>query len=310
MRIAIAANGRMGLGLLRALQSSRHTVVALVRDGRQSAGLWRPVDTLAGWIGGPWTVEGRALAMGLPSVWLADQTPREVERLRALQPDLLLVGNFGLILSPAVLAVPAIGTVNAHWSLLPKHRGPHPSTSVLLAGETETGVTFHVVNERIDAGDILDQAAFPIGPDDTSTSLFHRACVEAERRVVAVVDRIEAEGLVGRAQDLSAGSYWRRVTPDRAGLDFQRDAVDLDRKVRALVRPMARFRWRGRTVYVTSARPVSEVDGEPGAIVAVKPRPLVACGRGGLSIGAAWMAAPPVPWPPPWGGVKLGDRLE
>ncbi|MFK7928825.1 MAG: methionyl-tRNA formyltransferase [Myxococcota bacterium] len=310
MRIALAANGRMGLGLLRALQGSEHEVVALVRDGRQSAGLWRPLDTLAGWLGGPWTVEGRALSMGVPSVWIQAQDVRDAARLATHEPDLLIVGNFGLILKPALLSVPKVGAVNAHWSLLPLHRGPHPSTSVLLCGDSQTGLTFHEVTPRIDGGDILDQVALPIGPDDTSTSLYHRACAEAERRIVALVDRIEREGLCGQPQDLSLGSYHRRTTVEGATLDFTQDADALDRKVRALVKPMPRFTWKGRTVFVTAARPIGGVDAEPGTIVSIDPGPVVACGRGGLRIAGAWTQVPPMVWPPPWGGVKVGQVLE
>ena len=309
MRIALAANGRMGLGLLRALQDSRHEVVVLVRDGRTLKGAWRWLDHAGGMLGGPWTVEGRAFSSGVPNVWLARQDQREVNRLAGDRPDLLLVGNFGLILKAPVLDVPAVGTVNTHWSLLPHHRGPNPSTSVLLHGEVETGLTFHVVDTRIDAGDILDQVAFPIGPDDTATSLYVRACEEAERRVVELVDRIEQDGLVGQVQDLRAGSYHKRVTPEGAVLDFSQPCEVLDRKVRALTSPMARFTHRGRTVYVSAARPVKAVDDAPGTIIATRPAPIIACGEGGLAITAAWTVMPPGPWPGVIGGPKVGERV-
>lgn len=309
MRVALAANGRMGLGLIRALQDSEHEVVALVRDGRQSRGVLRWADTAAGALGGPWTVEGRAVAGGVPMVWLRTQAGREITRLAAVEPDLLLLGNFGIILRPPVLAVPRVGVVNVHWSLLPAHRGPNPSTSVLLAGEAETGVTFHVVDERIDAGPILDQQAFPIGPDDTATALYNRAAAEAERRVVAVLDRIEREGLVGRPQDLAAGSYHRRVDAAGAVLDFAEPAAVLDRKVRALSSPMARFRWRGRTVLVSAARPVGGVDKPPGEVVSVRPAVTIACGQGALALDTCWQLVPPAPWPAPWQRIRIGDHV-
>ena len=231
------------------------------------------------------------------------------DRLAAVEPDLLLLGNFGIIIRPAVLAVPRIGVVNVHWSLLPAHRGPNPSTSVLLAGETQTGVTFHVVDERIDAGPILDQQAFPIGPDDTATALYQRAAQEAERRVVDVLDNIERDGLVGVPQDLSTGSYHRRVDADAAVLDFTRPAAELDRKVRALSQPMARFVWRGRTVFVSAARPIVGVDQEPGTVVSVRPHVTIACGEGALALDTCWQLLPPAPWPAPWQRIRPGDRV-
>lgn len=309
MRIALASNGRMGLGLLRALRRSRHPVVALVRDGRRLNGPLRWVDHAAGVLSGPWAVEGRAFAAGIPSVWLRDQTEAEAARLARFRPDLLLVGNFGLILRGPVLAVPRVGSVNAHWSLLPHHRGPNPSTSVLLAGEQETGLTFHVVTERIDAGDILDQTAFRIGSTDTATTLYNRACEAAERRVVELVDRIEQHGLVGTPQDLTAGSYFKRVTPERACLDFTRDAEHLDRMVRALVEPMPRFVSRGREVYVSRAHHVPGIRAEPGTLVRSRPDLVIACGTGGLAIGAAWTRWPPGPWPAPLSRLRVGERI-
>lgn len=310
MRIALAANGRMGLGLLRALQASEHQVVALVRDGRSSRGPMRWVDTVGSALGGPWSVEGRAVAGRLPFIWLDQQDPRECARLAAVEPDLLLVGNFGLILRRPVLKVPRIGTVNTHWSLLPAHRGPHPATSVLLSGDPRTGVTFHVVDERIDAGPILDQADFPVDADDTATTLYQKAAAEAERRIVDLVDRIAVDGLVGEAQDLSQGSYHKRLTPSQAVLDFSESADALDRKVRALVSPLPRFRHRGTWVYVTHARAVPGDGSAPGTILATRPHLTIACGLGALTLDAAWTAMPPAPWPAPWTRVRRGDVLE
>lgn len=309
MRIALASNGQMGLSLFRALRASEHEVVALVRDGRTGSAPLRWLDHTIGVLGGPSTVEGRAIGAGVPLVWLRDQGEREAQALAEVGVDLLLVGNFGLILKPRILAVPSVGTVNIHWSLLPRHRGPCPSTSVLLHGDAETGVTFHVVVPRIDAGAILDQVSFPIGPDATATSLHLRAVDVAERRVVEVLDRIAREGLVGRPQDLSQGSYYRRPTVQESWIDFRESAEVLDRKVRALITPLPRTLHGRSVVYISAARAVEGPSGAPGEVVQVRPHVVVACGSGGLAVQRAWTAAPPAPWPVPWTRLRVGDRL-
>ncbi|MFT7519998.1 MAG: methionyl-tRNA formyltransferase [Kiritimatiellia bacterium] len=297
---------------MRAVQGSdRHEVVALMRDGRQVRRGLRWADTAASSLAGPYSVEGRALVDRVPFIWLDRQDGREVVRLRTFKPDLMLVGNFGVILREAILDVPSVGTVNTHWSLLPLHRGPHPSTSVLLEGDDTTGLTFHVVNKRIDAGDILDQVAFGVQPDDTATSIYHRAVDLAGARIVALLDRIDKDGLKGTPQDLSQGSYHRRPTVQRATLDFERPAEELDRVVRALIRPMARFRCGGRTVYVSSARVVSDVHAEPGTVVQRSPKVVVATGEGGLALDVCYQLAPvPAPWPAPWNRVSVGTVLR
>jgi methionyl-tRNA formyltransferase len=269
----------------------------------------RGADLAVGLMSGPHAVEGAAFGARVPRVWLRHQDEREVNRLAWFKPDLLLVGNFALILKRPILEVPKIGVVNVHWSLLPHHRGPNPGTSVLLDGDPVTGVTFHVVDERIDAGDILHQVSFPLDDASTAASIYARAVGEAGRAVAAVLAQIETDGLVGRPQDLSAGSYRRRLTRDDARLDFSRPAFDLARQVRALVQPMAWTTFRGHPLYISTARWEPGAFGAPGTIVRLQPNVWVACGDGALVLQRVWSLRPPSPWPAPWTRVQEGEIL-
>jgi methionyl-tRNA formyltransferase len=89
------------------------------------------------------------------------------DTLRRLQPDLGLVANFGGIFDASVLNIPKHGFINMHPSLLPRYRGPDPFGHVLLNGESISGVTWHQMTSKIDQGDILAQATFPVEPHDT-----------------------------------------------------------------------------------------------------------------------------------------------
>ena len=88
--------------------------------------------------------------------------------LRALDPDLLVVAAYGQILSPDVLAIPPLGGINVHASLLPKYRGAAPIAWAIYRGEAETGVTIIRMSAGLDAGDMLAKEATPIGPDETA----------------------------------------------------------------------------------------------------------------------------------------------
>jgi methionyl-tRNA formyltransferase len=125
MRIAVAGYGLLGAGLTRALLDSNHEIVAIVQNGRKTRGIERAVAVAVSHV---FATEGSMLGLArperLPVVWLNRMDENELAPLRALAPDLLLVGGFGIILKRPILDLPKIGCVNAHSSLLPKHRAP------------------------------------------------------------------------------------------------------------------------------------------------------------------------------------------
>ncbi len=104
--------------------------------------------------------------------------PEGVAMLRQLDPDLLVVAAYGQILSKEVLTIPALGGINVHASLLPKYRGAAPIAWAIANGEKQSGVTIIRMSASLDAGDMLDQRAIEIGPDETAGELeagWHRS---------------------------------------------------------------------------------------------------------------------------------------
>lgn len=314
MRIAVAGYGLLGTRLTRALLDSHHEVVAIVQNGRKTRGIERAVAVAVSHV---FATEGSMLGLAarehLPVVWLNRMDESELAPLRALTPDLLLVGGFGIILKRPILDLPKIGCVNVHSSLLPKHRGPNPFSAVLLSNEPESGVTFHVMDEGIDTGDILSQYAFPIEPEDNAMSVYTRACEVARENVVDVVDGIEKDGLAGRPQDHALATYDERLTETNARVDWRKPAQDIVRLLRAC-RPfiLPRFRARGANVRLVRATAETEpVNAEPGTILTRSPFLRVATGCGALTIESAYAAAPvPWKWPAPWNRVRPGQKLE
>ena len=314
MRIAIAGSGRLGLSLMAPLLESSHEIVALVQNGRLARGLGRRLRTASSIVFAPnSSVIGLAVRHRIPVLWIDRMSEKELMPLRALGPDVLLVGGFGIILKEPILGLPRIGCVNAHSSLLPKHRGPNPFAAVILAGEQESGVTFHVMDAGIDTGDILEQFPYPLEADDTALTAHDKACDVAAERVVSVMDRIEREGLRGAPQDPALASYDGKLEDRAAQIDWAKPAREIERMARAC-RPffLPRFRHRGRTVFVTQLT-VDETpaNAAPATVIESVPRVKIAAGQGAIVIEAAYVTYPfPWLWPAPWSRPKPGQKVS
>jgi methionyl-tRNA formyltransferase len=313
LRIAVAGGARLGMSLIEPLADSPHEIVAIVQDGRKTRGFRRRLyPAIAGLTSNRMSVTGYARSEGIPIVWIDKMTPMELAPLAAIEPDLLLVGGFGIILKKPILELPRIGCVNCHSSLLPRHRGPNPFAWALLSGDEETGVTFHVMEPGIDTGDIIDQTRFPIHYDDTVMTVYKRACQLARARVVSVVDRIETEGLRGTPQDHTQATYEKQPTEKDAWIDWRRPAAEIHRQIRALApSPAPRFYHEGRLVYVHRAEcAAAETGAAPGTVVSRSGHTVVATGEGCLRIQVAFMKRPvPFVWPAPWHAPRVGEQL-
>lgn len=187
------------------------------------------------WFGSVRTTCGE---LGLPVyVGLDPNAPAEIERIRALRPRAFFSLYYRDILGAPLLAIPARGGVNLHGSLLPRYRGRAPVNWQLLHGERESGVTLHYMVKKPDAGDIVDQEAFPIGPQDTPTDVYRRLLPAAERVLergaVAVM-----EGSAPRIQQLeSKATTFGRRRPEDGQVDWRLCAEDVRNLVRAVTKP-------------------------------------------------------------------------
>ncbi len=153
--------------------------------------------------------------------------------LAELQPDVVLVGCWGEILKPHLLSMEKIRFINCHPSLLPKHRGANPYTAVLLAGEAETGITFHKIDENIDTGPILLQRSLEIAASETGFSLRERLSTLAEEMTPELLKKIYENSLIESPQ--AGDASYDRLDPDKIGwLDWNQTPDELERQLRAL----------------------------------------------------------------------------
>lgn len=176
----------------------------------------------------------RGLNVAFPNS--ADE-PEFIERIVALAPDFIFSFYYRQLLGPAVLRAAKRGALNMHGSLLPSYRGRAPVNWAVIRGETHTGATLHYMTEKADAGDIVDQQAVPILPDDTAFQVFNKITVAAEIVLWRTMPGLIAGSAPRKAQDPAAGSYFGRRRPADGCIDWNADAKTIHDLIRGVAPP-------------------------------------------------------------------------
>ena len=235
---------------------------------------------------GPPPVKTLALAHGLPVLQPEKvRTPELLERLRELDPDLIVVAAYGRILPRTILDLPPRGCINVHASILPRHRGAAPIQHAILAGDSETGVTIMAMSEEMDAGDVLLVHRTPIEPHDTGGSLGERLAELGAAALTEAVAGMKAGSIRPVPQPSEGVTFAPRIERAHTRLDWTQPASVLARAVRAFApEPSAFTTLEGATLKISSAE-AREGTGEPGTILDATPRGLVvAAGTDALAL--------------------------
>lgn len=172
---------------------------------------------------------------GLAVCESAAKAPETLAWVRDFAPDVLLSIHFRSLIPQDILELPRLGGVNLHPSLLPEYRGTNSVAWVIINGERETGFTFHRMDAKFDTGAILVQERFPIRPDETAFSLFHRQIVRAMARVEEVIGLV-LDGDPGTVQP-EGGSYYPRALPHNGRIDPAWPDEEVGRFIRAMIFP-------------------------------------------------------------------------
>ena len=205
--------------------------------------------------------------------------------LNDLQPDLIVVAAYGMLLKSDVLEFPKYGCVNVHASLLPKYRGAAPINRCILDGETVTGVTTMLMNEGLDTGDMLCSASLTIGADETAGELFDRLAALGGDVLMETLAAIENGTLTRTPQTDENSCYAGMLSKSDSPIDWTRSAQDIHNQVRGLQPwPTAVTSRGGEPVKVhatckMSAAPSGAAE-VPGALAAEKGQLFVRCGDG------------------------------
>ncbi len=232
-------------------------------------------------------VKRESLSLNIPLIEIESFKDEHARQIGELRPDLLVVASFGLIIPRWFLELPAIGAVNVHPSLLPRYRGPSPIQWAIWNGEKETGITFMKMNERMDAGDIIEQQSVPIAPGEDAEALAARLSSTAAEALPDLIHQIEESGIGGVPQDDRLATYTPMITKEMGRIDWQVGAAEIARQVRALVTwPAAYGFLDDKMIKIFKARTAegtSVAHGEPGTVLSVQPDGMeIATGEGSL----------------------------
>lgn len=160
-------------------------------------------------------------------------TPQSQARLAEYEADLMIVCDYGQILSPETLATTRLGGINLHGSLLPKYRGAAPINWALYHGETVTGVTVIHMTPKVDAGPCIAQARTLIEADETAVELETRLSEMGAWLIRRSIDAVEAGRIEALPQDASQASRAPRLKKSDGAVDWTRSATDIKNQVRA-----------------------------------------------------------------------------
>lgn len=261
---------------------------ALLRNGFEVCALFTYADDPQE---GSWfsSVAELAAAHNIPVFAPEDiNHPIWVEKIRAMQPDILFSFYYRDMLKADLLALPPQGCINLHGSLLPRYRGRAPINWVLVNGETETGVTLHYMTAQADRGEIIAQSALEISDKDTALTLNRRLVVLADQLLDDYLPQIKAGSAPRRAQDENLASYYGRRTPADGKINWEHSARRIFNLVRAVSKPYpGAFTYAGaRKCLIWQSAIMAEeshAGAAPGTILSTDPL-VVACRHGALRI--------------------------
>lgn len=273
MKIIFAGTPEFSVAALQALHAAGHDIVGVFTQPDRPAGRGQKLQSSA--------VAQAAEALHIP-VFKPLKFDADVQsQLRDLNPDVMVVVAYGLLLPQAALDIPKHGCLNIHASLLPRWRGAAPIQRAILAGDTETGITIMQMDAGLDTGAMLLRESIAIGAHDTTADVHDRlAALGAKLIVDALAQKPRAV-----PQPADGATYAKKISKDEARLDWSQPADVLARAVRAFnPAPVAWTELNGERVRIYSAKAAAG-SGEPGTIAAVNDHGIVVnCGTGSLQI--------------------------
>jgi len=281
MRIIFAGTPEFAASSLQALVEAGHQPVAVYSQPDRKAGRGRKLH--------PSPVKQLALAHDIPVFQPQNLKDTDAQRqLAVLQPDLIIVVAYGLILPQSILDIPAHGCINVHASLLPRWRGAAPIQRAILAGDRDSGVCIMQMEAGLDTGPVLREVRTAIDANDTGSSLHDRLAKLGAQALLATVDDIAAGNVVATPQDDSGSSYAAKLDKREAWIDWNQPAIKLERQVRAFNPwPVAQTRHSENVlrIWEATAQPATGSDIASGNVIALSADGLmVACGDGALTI--------------------------
>lgn len=278
-RVVFAGTPDFALASLQALVAAGVTPLAVLTQPDRPAGRGKKLTASP--------VKQFALAQKI-AVWQPAtlKDPEVVSALSELEPELLIVAAYGLLLPQAILDVPGLGCLNVHASLLPRWRGAAPIQAAIAHGDVESGISLMRMEAGLDTGPVFARAPLPIGANETAGELHDRLAILGGELLLDCLSAILTGRLSTIPQNDDEATYAAKIRTADARLVWGESAIDLRRRVRAYNPvPGARFSYRGEAVKCWQADVVAGGVHPAGRILAAdKEGIVVACGDGSLRL--------------------------
>ena len=278
LRIVFMGTPVFAVPALDALANAGHDIVGVYTQPDRRSGRGRRVTAPP--------VKQFAMERGLPVYQPASLRRDEDARreIASFEPDLIVVAAYGLFLPAETLAVPPLGALNIHPSLLPKHRGPSPVATAILEGDTATGVTVMQLDEGMDTGPIVAQEETEIGDEETAEELTSRLFDIGAKLLTDTIPLWQAGEISPKLQRESEATITRLLKREDGAMDWAESAGYIARQVRAYYPwPGTYTHWNGKQLKIHEALAVAvDGTGEPGTVVEVPEGIAVVAGEGAL----------------------------
>lgn len=274
MNILFAGTPDFSVPVLRALLASEHNIVGIYTQPDKASGRGQQVQMSP--------VKQCALSHSIPVFQPVSLKNEEEQKILAsLQPDLMVVVAYGLILPPAVLAIPPLGCINVHASLLPRWRGASPIQQAILAGDSETGICIMQMEAGLDTGPVFEESRCPILPTDTAQILHDRLSFLGAEALLRVLSDLSTR--TPTKQNDAEATYAGKISKKDGLINWNKTAWEISCKVRAFNPwPVAYFYVDGQYVRVWEGEVVEENNHtfSPGTLIKASARGLdVAAGN-------------------------------
>jgi methionyl-tRNA formyltransferase len=282
MRIIFIGTGEIGLPALEALaKAPEHQVLAVVTQPDKPVG--RQLKLAAS------PVKEAAFKLHL-KIYQPEKigSATSVAQLKYMKPDLIVVAAYGQILTKEILNLPKYGCLNIHASLLPKYRGASPIHAAIGAGEKQSGVTIMWMDEGLDTGDILSQAAVTLRRHETAQTLHDRLAKIGAEALLKALPLVEMGTAPRVKQDKAKATLTKKLHKEHGHIDWDRPQREIDAHIRAMTPWPSAYAWipqesDQKMLKIFTTIISRRAKGKPGEVVRVdKHGILVAAKVGGL----------------------------
>mgnify|MGYP000147290827 FL=1 len=278
LKIVFAGTPQFSESYLSALINSKHDIAAVFtqpskRSGRGLKFTHSPVRD---------TAERNNIIIRQPE----KITIKEADALAEINPDIVVVVAYGLILTKEFMSIPKFGCVNVHPSLLPRWRGAAPIQRSIEAGDELTGITIMKMNEGLDTGDIIYQEPIPIGDNESSKDMHNKFITLGIDSLLLSLDSILENNFMLHPQDGNLATYAKKIKKDEAKINWDTSARKIHKKIMAFnAWPVAETILSGERIRIHDSEYKNlSVNGIPGTIKSTKNQCIEVFTKSGLLI--------------------------